>query len=81
MTVTDSDARDPDGIMAIEDHLHASSTADTSPRPLFLGGVEPGGIDDWGEVRGGGSNNLRQPGDDSCRNTNHKFACSIRSNA
>ena len=58
----DSDAHDLDGILAMEVRLHASSTADTSPRPLFLGGVEPGGIDVWGEVRGGGSNNLRQPG-------------------
>ena len=54
MTVMDSDAHDLDGILAIEVRLHASSTADTSPRPLFLGGVEPGGIDVWGEVRGQG---------------------------
>ena len=80
MTVMDSDAHDLDGILAIEVRLHASSTADTSPRPLFLGGVEPGGIDVWGEVRGGGSNNLHKPGDDSCRNTNHKLARSVRSN-
>ena len=46
----DSDAHDLDGILAIEVRLHASSTADTSPRPLFLGGVEPGGIDVWGEL-------------------------------